>query len=101
MPRIDIGADAEFPDGGGVAVVAGGRRLAVFRIGDRLYAVDNLCPHRRFPLHDGIIRELTVRCRTHGSCFRLDTGEVIRGPARHGIGTYCVEVIDGRVVLTD
>ena len=99
MPRFDVGGSADFPEGSGVAVVVGGRRLAVFRIGDRFYAVDNLCPHRRFPLHDGIVRELTVRCRTHGSCFRLDSGELVRGPARRGIAAYGVEVVDGRLVV--
>ena len=99
MPLIDIGVAADFPEGCGVAIVVGGRRLAVFRTGGALYAVDNLCPHRRFPLHDGVVAGLTIRCRTHGSCFRLDSGELVRGPARRGIAAYRIDVVGERVVV--
>lgn len=97
MPYVDIGAVADFPAGRGTAVVAGGRRLAVFPVDERIYVVDDLCPHRRFPLNDGIVQGLTVRCRTHGSCFALDSGERLRGPARRGIRAYPVEIVASRV----
>ncbi len=90
--RISIGSCSDFPDGQGVAVVAGGKRLAVFRFGARFFAIDDVCPHNRFPLADGRVQGLTVTCRTHGARFALETGAVVRGPARKPVRTYPVYV---------
>jgi len=99
MPEVDIGALADFPDGRGTPMQVGNRRLAIFRIGEQVYAIDDHCPHRGFPLHDGPISETTVRCRTHGSCFDLATGEVLRGPAKRGPQSYRIWTDTGRVLI--
>jgi len=99
MARIAIGALTDFPDGRGVACAIGELHLAVFRIGDRVFAVDDRCSHRGFPLADGVLEGARIRCRTHGSCFELASGAVVRGPARRAIQAYPVEVIDGHVFV--
>ena len=99
MARVAIGALSEFPDGRGVGRTIGGRRLAVFRIGDRVFAVDDRCSHRGFPLSDGVLEGACVRCRTHGAGFDLASGAVVRGPARRAIHAYGVEVVDGQVFV--
>jgi nitrite reductase (NADH) small subunit len=88
MPEIAVGALADFPDGKGRPVQVGNRRLAIFRIGEQVFAVDDRCPHRGFPLHDGAVSETSVRCRTHGSCFDLVSGDVLRGPATRPTQAY-------------
>jgi nitrite reductase/ring-hydroxylating ferredoxin subunit len=88
MPEIAVGALADFPEGKGTPVQVGNRRLAIFRLEQRLFAVEDRCPHRGFPLHDGAISESTVRCRTHGSCFDLASGNVLRGPATQPVRVY-------------
>jgi anthranilate 1,2-dioxygenase ferredoxin subunit len=90
--RISIGTLADFPEGRGVAVVAGGKRLAVFHLGERLFAIDNVCTHNRLQLANGPIQGTVVTCRTHGSRFDLQTGAAIRGPARKPVCTYPVYV---------
>jgi 3-phenylpropionate/trans-cinnamate dioxygenase ferredoxin subunit len=95
--RVSIGALTDFPDRRGVALVIEGRRVAVFRLGERIFAVDDRCAHRGFPLHDGTIEAAAVRCRTHGACFDLASGAVLRGPARRPIRAYTTAVVDGQV----
>lgn len=97
MARHVVGTIADFPEQHGVRVAVGGRALAIFRIGDEFFAVDDSCPHRRFPLNDGIVRGQSVQCRTHGSCFNLATGALERGPARTGVRAYAVSVVADRV----
>jgi nitrite reductase/ring-hydroxylating ferredoxin subunit len=97
MPRIRVGKLTDFPDRCGVAVAVGSRRLAVFRVGNDVYAIDDICSHRGFPLHDGLVNGGSVRCRTHGSCFRLASGAVERGPARRPVTCYKAEIIDDHV----
>jgi nitrite reductase/ring-hydroxylating ferredoxin subunit len=88
MPEIAVGALADFPSGKGTPVQVGNRRLAIFRVDEQVFAIEDRCPHRGFPLHDGSIAESTVRCRTHGSCFDLATGSALRGPATRAVRTY-------------
>jgi len=97
MPFHRIGSLDDFPDGRGVAVNAGGRRLAVFRIGADVFVIDDNCPHRNFPLHDGIVTGCSVRCRTHGSGCDLASGAVTCGPARRGVRTYRTQVVGDAV----
>ena len=99
MSRVVIGAAVDFPDGCGVAIEVEGRRLAVFRLGERVFAIDDRCSHRGFPLHDGVLEQASVRCRTHGACFDLTTGAVLRGPARRAVRCYAAAVIEGNVVI--
>jgi nitrite reductase/ring-hydroxylating ferredoxin subunit len=99
MPEYRIGPIENFPQARGVPVEAGGRRIAVFRVGERVFAIDDFCPHRGFPLHDGPVDGTIVRCRTHGSAFDLASGELRRGPAKRGVYSYRVTVIDGQVVV--
>ncbi|HKA56179.1 MAG TPA: non-heme iron oxygenase ferredoxin subunit [Candidatus Binatia bacterium] len=94
MPaRIPIGTLSDFPQGQGVPVTAGGRRLAVFRLGERFFAIDNVCTHNRMRLADGPVQGVVVTCRTHGSRFNLETGAVVKGPARKPVRTYPVFLV--------
>jgi anthranilate 1,2-dioxygenase ferredoxin subunit len=88
--RISIGTLSDFPEGRGVAVIVADRRLAVFHVGDRLFAIDNVCTHNRMRLADGPVQGVIVTCRTHNSRFNLETGAVVKGPARKPVRTYPV-----------
>jgi nitrite reductase/ring-hydroxylating ferredoxin subunit len=81
------------PEGRGVPIRLGDRRIAVFRMGEQVFAIDDVCPHRGFPLNDGAVTGLSVRCRTHGSCFNLASGAVERGPAQRSLRTYRARLI--------
>lgn len=99
MARLIVAALSDLDAAGGTVVRIDGSRLALFRIGDRVFAIEDRCPHRGFPLNDGVVDGETVRCRTHGACFSLTTGAVVRGPARRAVRVYRTEIIDGQVAL--
>jgi nitrite reductase/ring-hydroxylating ferredoxin subunit len=99
MARVVVASIADLPEQRGVPVRVGALRVALFRVGEGVFAVEDRCPHRDFPLHDGTIEAGTVRCRTHGSCFDLATGDLARGPARHGVRVFAAHVVAGRVEL--
>ncbi len=100
MQRVAIGALSDLPDGRPIGVQVAGRRLAVVRRGERVFAVDDRCAHRGFPLHDGTVDGTTIRCRTHGACYALESGEVVRGPARRAVRTYPV-IVEGETVVVE
>jgi len=61
-------------DGGGLAVPVGRGHVAVFRVGDEVFAVDNSCPHQGGSLGLGVVLDGEVTCPWHGLHFCLSTG---------------------------
>lgn len=52
--------------------------IAVFRVDDKIYAVENTCPHNHsHVMHEGLIdKDLYLSCPIHGYQFHLETGKV-------------------------
>ena len=69
----------------GEARVADADRMAVllYRRGESVNCIANRCTHAGGPLAEGDVDSAacTVTCPWHQSVFRLDTGEVVHGPA--------------------
>jgi nitrite reductase/ring-hydroxylating ferredoxin subunit len=59
---------------GCLAAQAGGHTLALFVAGERVYAVDNRCPHMGFPLSQGSVKDGILTCHWHHARFDLATG---------------------------
>lgn len=52
----------------------GDHTLALFAYGDKVYAVDNRCPHMGFPLHKGSVSDGILTCHWHHARFDLASG---------------------------
>jgi nitrite reductase/ring-hydroxylating ferredoxin subunit/uncharacterized membrane protein len=74
-------AEADLPEKSPTAVEAEGRQILLYREGERLYAIDNVCSHAGGLLSRGSVADLTVTCPLHGTRFSLTDGSVQRGPA--------------------
>ena len=70
-------------------------RISVARVGDRLYAFDDLCTcaDQRCPLSGGLLEGTTIMCQCHGSRFDITTGAVVDGPATVALNVH--EVREG------
>lgn len=86
----------EIPDRRARIFPVGGERVAVFRQGDRLSALSNVCKHQNGPLGEGRIVDGCVVCPWHGYQYRPENG---RSPAPFDdrVATYRVRVVRGRV----
>jgi nitrite reductase/ring-hydroxylating ferredoxin subunit/uncharacterized membrane protein len=77
--------ETDLPDDSPVGAEAEGRQILLYRHGDRVYAIDNLCSHAGGLLSRGPVDCLAdgpaVTCPLHGSRFALADGRVVRGPA--------------------
>lgn len=51
-----------------------GHTIALFSQGDKIYAVDNRCPHMGFPLHRGTVKDCILTCHWHHARFDLASG---------------------------
>jgi 3-phenylpropionate/trans-cinnamate dioxygenase ferredoxin component len=73
------------------------KTIAVFRLDDGIYAVDNVCSHEYSELVEGMIVGSDVLCPKHGSRFNIKTGAVKDLPATQPVHTYETKVEDGFV----
>jgi nitrite reductase/ring-hydroxylating ferredoxin subunit len=72
------------------------RQLALFRLGERVHAVDNRCPHEGYPLVQGSVSDDgLLTCLWHNWKFRLADGACVLGG--DDVRAYPVEVRDGEV----
>ena len=94
MPSVRVGATNQVPEGEGRGFDADGREIAVFNVGGRFYAMDDVCSHAFALLSEGEIdtEELTVECPKHGSAFELETGTPTALPATKPVRVYPVSV---------
>ena len=80
------------------AVETDGLRLCLARVGDEVFAFDDQCTHREFPLSAGeILPDGIIECPWHGAKFDCRTGAVCAGPAREPVAVYDVRIHDGVV----
>jgi nitrite reductase (NADH) small subunit/3-phenylpropionate/trans-cinnamate dioxygenase ferredoxin subunit len=100
---VSVGRIDDFIPGQGKMVIVGGRHVALFRLGDEFFAIDNLCLHKAGPLCDGQIdNQDVVTCPWHGWSYEIRTGTLVQDP-RVGVSKHDVR-IDGDQVsvrLTD
>ena len=71
--------------------------LAVFNVDGELFAVDDTCTHQDASLADGYLEGCWVECPLHASTFDLRTGAVSGPPAKTGVRTHAVHVVDGMI----
>src|SRR5262249_55913173 len=63
---IHVATLSELPtEGLGHAVKADGLDIALFRWDDRIYAIEDLCPHLGFPLSEGVMQSGEIICSWH------------------------------------
>jgi nitrite reductase (NADH) small subunit len=82
----------EIPEGEGKTVVAGEKLIAVFRKGEQVYAIDDVCPHMGASLSGGSVEEGIVTCPWHAWRFRVTDGVWADNP-RIKIGCYSARVV--------
>ncbi|MFB6222530.1 MAG: Rieske (2Fe-2S) protein [Haloarcula sp.] len=76
----------------------GGRSIAFFAHDDRVYAVDNRCPHMGFPLAKGTVEDGLLTCHWHHARFELACGDTL-DPWADDVQTFPVEIRGGTVFV--
>ena len=99
MSYVNVGKLEDFIDGKGAEVLVGTRRIAIYRIGDRVRAVKNICPHEGDLLHRSPPRDGSAVCVGHGWRFDLETGKCVKGDTETRVAVYPARVIDGEVQI--
>ncbi len=83
-----------------MAVEAKGKKIALFRLEDGVYALDDICSHEYSRLSEGEVWDGDVYCPKHGSRFEVRTGKVHGLPATKPVRSYPVKVEDGGIYVS-
>lgn len=96
---IDIGALEDIPAQGARLIKTAQGCVAVFRTADdRVFALDDRCPHKGGPLSEGIVHGDRVTCPLHNWVFDLNTGTA-QGSDEGSVRTYPLRLQNGRILI--
>ena len=98
---ISVGAVEDLEDSRARIIrPAKGEAIAVFRHGDKVYAVSNVCRHQGGPLGEGKIVGDCITCPWHGFQYRMEDGRSPE-PFTERIATYATEIRGGVVFVSE
>lgn len=94
---VRVASLAQLAEGRPLLVTLDEVDLAVYRVGEQVFATDDLCSHAHASLSEGEQAGFIITCPRHGGQFDIRTGQAVHMPAFAPIRTYPVKVEDGSV----
>jgi 3-phenylpropionate/trans-cinnamate dioxygenase ferredoxin component len=88
----------DLPDTGYITARVGDYSIIIAKLGDGIFATENLCSHANSELAGGRFRMGRISCPLHGVIFDFRTGQVMGGTLTNvGLRTFVTLVDDGLV----
>lgn len=89
----------EVPNGERIFLEIGKAKIALFNIGGKFYAIEDVCSHDDGPVGEGEVEGTEIICPRHGARFDLTTGQALAMPAVEDIPAYPVRIINGMIEI--
>lgn len=83
----------DLEDNQGKGIWLEGENIAIFRYGDQISAVHNVCKHQQGPLSEGQVVEGCITCPWHGYQYLPGNGQS-PPPFKEKLKTYAVKILD-------
>jgi nitrite reductase (NADH) small subunit len=95
---VAVGKLEDIPLRGARCVKNGEMTIAVFRTADdKVFAIEDKCPHKNGPLSQGIVHDGCVTCPLHNWVISLETGKA-QGADEGAARTFPIR-IEGHTIL--
>ena len=99
MTWLPIGTIDDIPQRGARCVVTPQGKIGVFRThDDRIFAIEDHCPHKGGPLTQGIVHGASVTCPLHNWVISLETG-LAQGADEGAVRTIPLKIEEGRILI--
>jgi anthranilate 1,2-dioxygenase large subunit len=82
-----------------VGIDVDGAPIALYRLGDDIFATDGMCTHALGLLADGWVEDGEIECPLHQARFDIRTGKALCAPATEDLRTYPVKIEAGDVLI--
>jgi len=96
---VDALSATDLPEDDVMGLTVAGRDIAVYTVGDAVYATDNLCTHGHARLCDGFLERHEIECPLHQGKFDVRDGQPMCAPVTEAVRSYPVKIEGGRVFL--
>ena len=96
---IDAAAAEDLPEDDVVGVQVAGRDVAFYKVGEDVYATDNICTHGQARLCDGFLEGHEIECPLHQGKFDVRNGRPTCEPATEPLRSYPVKIEGARVFI--
>jgi len=96
---IEITQFNEIDAGGKLFIDINGKPIVIFKVGQELFAMDDVCTHDHGPIGEGELNEYQIVCPRHGARFDIKSGKALSGPAFVDIRTYKVRNMNGTIEI--
>jgi nitrite reductase/ring-hydroxylating ferredoxin subunit len=100
MPWTAAATSAAFAGRDVIAVECRGRRLALYRVHDQIFATNDACPHQGASLSAGCVVGGYIECPLHYALFDVRTGEADGSVTTTPVRTFATKV-EGDVIYVD
>ncbi|VIO65119.1 Naphthalene 1,2-dioxygenase/salicylate 5-hydroxylase systems, ferredoxin component [Bradyrhizobium ivorense] len=91
-------AAAKLEEGEPLGFKLGEQRVALYKVGDEVFATDDVCSHAFALLSSGFLEGHVIECPLHGAMFDVRSGKC-RSSTYKDITTFPVEIRDGEVYV--
>ena len=99
MNWIDIGTINDIPRRGARCVATPHGRIGIFRTADdKVFAIEDHCPHKGGPLSQGIVHGASVTCPLHNWVISLETGRA-QGADEGAVKVFPLKVEGERLLI--
>ena len=78
--------------------ISKGPKIIIFNNGKKYFAVSGICPHAKWPLEMGEVKEKTLTCAGHGWEFDITNGTCTSNPGRDLIEYKILEKDDELII---
>ena len=99
MSFVPVARFEDVPTDRGLRVEIDGIGVGLYRVGDAIHAMEDVCPHAGVPLSDGTLEGCVITCRAHGWPFDVRTGFDPSHADGFPIPCFAVEVRDDEVFV--
>ncbi len=96
---IDVLSSSDLPTDDVISVSVGEKEIAIYTVGDAIYATANICTHGRARLCDGFLDGHEIECPLHQGKFDVRNGKPLCEPVAEALSCYPIKVEEGRVYL--
>lgn len=94
-----VASTNELSDPGKLLVEVDDQLIALFHVGGKFYALDDVCTHDGGPLAEGQLCGYEIACPRHGAKFDIRDGQALTMPATQPTRSHEVKVEDGQVFV--
>lgn len=99
-PRwVDALSADNLPTDDVIGIAVDGRDIALYTVGQAVYATDNVCTHGQARLCDGFLDGHEIECPLHQGKFDVRDGRPLCEPVADALRSYPVKIHGQRVYV--